>query len=244
MEDNIMKKKGKSRPFWRKPMGTNDILKSVSQFLGENIDYTDGNVLGFPGTPPLPIAVQAYTLALPGHPNNITMHTQAVSEDGFVGTQEAERQVLAMVADLLGADYDEIDGYISSGGTEANITALWIGRNIHYTKTAVVYYFYTNTRCSSCNLIENYTRESVEQSFAQPYNGWRVEFRGVNVELRENHHFVQDYWLNSKSVVVQKFEGKKPLNWGVLKDVWRLLGNKPEFMNYVTNETRKLLDEK
>ncbi|PIS47002.1 MAG: hypothetical protein COT17_05725 [Elusimicrobia bacterium CG08_land_8_20_14_0_20_51_18] len=112
------------------------------------------------------------------------------------------------------------------------------------TKTAVVYYFYTNTRCSSCNLIENYTRESVEQSFAQPYNGWRVEFRGVNVELRENHHFVQDYWLNSKSVVVQKFEGKKPLNWGVLKDVWRLLGNKPEFMNYVTNETRKLLDEK
>jgi len=109
-------------------------------------------------------------------------------------------------------------------------------------KTAVVYYFYTSARCYSCNLIEAYTREAVASHFAQPYNGWRVEFRGVNIDEKANEHFARDYWLNSKSVVVQKFEGDKPLNWGMLKSVWQLLGDKAKFMDYIAVETRKVLD--
>lgn len=110
-------------------------------------------------------------------------------------------------------------------------------------KTAVVYYFYTNTRCSSCTTIEAYTREAVAKRFVQPYKGWRVEFRGVNIEDKANEHFVQDYWLNSKAVVVQKFEGEKRLKWGLLKSVWQLLGDKEKFMDYVAAETRKVIDE-
>lgn len=110
-------------------------------------------------------------------------------------------------------------------------------------KTAVVYYFYTNTRCSSCTTIEAYTREAVAKHFTQPYKGWRVEFRGVNIEEKANEHFVQDYWLNSKAVVVQKFEGEKPLKWGLLKSVWQLLGDQEKFMDYVAAETRKVIDE-
>ncbi len=110
-------------------------------------------------------------------------------------------------------------------------------------RTAVVYYFYTNTRCSSCTTIEAYTREAVAKHFTQPYKGWRVEFRGVNIEDKANEHFVQDYWLNSKAVVVQKFEGEKPLKWGLLKSVWQLLGDKEKFMDYVAAETRKVIDE-
>lgn len=110
-------------------------------------------------------------------------------------------------------------------------------------RTAVVYYFYTNTRCSSCTTIEAYTREAVAKHFTQPYKGWRVEFRGVNIEEKANEHFVQDYWLNSKAVVVQKFEGEKQLKWGLLKSVWQLLGDKEKFMDYVAAETRKVIDE-
>ena len=110
-------------------------------------------------------------------------------------------------------------------------------------RTAVVYYFYTNTRCSSCTTIEAYTRAAVARHFPQPYKGWRVEFRGVNIEEKANEHFVQDYWLNSKAVVVQKFEGEKPLKWGLLKSVWQLLGDKEKFMDYVAAETRKVIDE-
>lgn len=109
-------------------------------------------------------------------------------------------------------------------------------------KTAVVYYFYTTARCYSCNMIEKYTREAVEKHFDRPYNGWEVTFKGVNVDEKENEHFTKDYWLSSKSVVVQKFNGEKPLNWGLLKSVWQLLGDKDKFMNYIAVETRKVLD--
>ena len=111
-------------------------------------------------------------------------------------------------------------------------------------KTAVVYYFYTNTRCSSCKAIEAYTREAVETKLTPGYKDWKVEFRGVNIEDEPNAHFAQDYFLNSKSVVVQKFAGEKPLKWGKLEKVWQLLGDKKAFIDYVTVETHKLLDEK
>lgn len=111
-------------------------------------------------------------------------------------------------------------------------------------KTAVVYYFYTNTRCSSCKAIEAYTKEAVAKNFTGEYKGWEVIFKGVNVEEEPDKHFVQDYWLNSKSVVVQKFAGDKPLKWGKLEKVWQLLGDKEAFIDYVTVETHKLLDEK
>jgi len=111
-------------------------------------------------------------------------------------------------------------------------------------KTAVVYYFYTNTRCSSCKTIEAYTREAVERNFAAGYKGWKVVFKGVNVDEGPDKHFVQDYLLNSKSVVVQKFSGDKALEWEKLEEVWQLLGDKNAFIAYVTAETHKLLDGK
>ncbi|HAT71705.1 MAG TPA: hypothetical protein DCS63_02685 [Elusimicrobia bacterium] len=109
-------------------------------------------------------------------------------------------------------------------------------------RKAVVYYFYTNTRCSSCQTIEAYTREAVAARLAAGYKGWKIEFRGVNVDEAANGHFVQDYWLNSKAVIVQKFAGDKTLNWGKLDKVWTLIGDKEKFMDYVASETRRLLD--
>jgi hypothetical protein len=109
-------------------------------------------------------------------------------------------------------------------------------------RTAVVYYFYTDTRCSSCQTIEAYTREAVATRLAAGYKDWKVEFKGVNVDEAPNAHFVRDYRLDSKSVIVQKFSGGKAGNWGKLDKVWQLLGDKDAFVNYVADETRRLLD--
>ncbi|OGR81346.1 MAG: hypothetical protein A2X32_11010 [Elusimicrobia bacterium GWC2_64_44] len=110
--------------------------------------------------------------------------------------------------------------------------------------TAVVYYFYTNTRCASCTQLEAYTREAVETLLSAGYKGWRVEFKGVNVEEPGNEHFTQDYRLESKAVIVQKFSGGKPLDWVKLDKVWILLGDNAAFVNYVAAETRQALDKK
>lgn len=109
-------------------------------------------------------------------------------------------------------------------------------------KTALVYYFYTDTRCSSCQTIEAYTREAVEKKLSAGYKDWQIEFRGVNIDEKANGHFVRDYWLNSKAVIVQKFSGEKALAWVKLDKVWTLVGDKNAFITYVVLETHRLLD--
>ncbi|MDT8286188.1 MAG: nitrophenyl compound nitroreductase subunit ArsF family protein [Elusimicrobiales bacterium] len=111
-------------------------------------------------------------------------------------------------------------------------------------KKALVYYFYTGTRCHSCTTLEKYTREAVEGNFGEPYKGWRVEFRGVNLDEPANGHFVGDYKLTSKAVVAQKFEGDEPLAWKEMPEVWRMLGNQELFTGYVVGEIQGLLDAK
>ena len=52
------------------------------------------------------------------------------SESFFEGTQEIEKDLIEICAvDILKGDPDEQDGYVASGGTEANIQAIWIYRN-------------------------------------------------------------------------------------------------------------------
>jgi hypothetical protein len=76
------------------------------------------------------------------------------------------------------------------------------------------------------------------------YKDWKVEFKAVNIEDERNAHFVQDYFLNSKAVVVQTFTGEKALKYRRLEKIWQLLGDKDAFMSYVIDETHKLLDGK
>lgn len=108
-------------------------------------------------------------------------------------------------------------------------------------KELVVYYFYTTSRCYSCLLIEQYTKEAVERNFGNGYNGWKVEFVGVNIENPENRHFISEYSLRSKSVILQKVVNGRKEEWKNLMKVWYLVGNKEMFISYITQEIKELL---
>ncbi|HDP95991.1 MAG TPA: hypothetical protein ENN40_11630 [Candidatus Aminicenantes bacterium] len=66
----------------------------------------------------------------------------------------------------------------------------------------VVYYFHGNSRCRTCLTIEKYTRQAVNNGFADELEKGEMELRAVNVDLKENRHFIQDYQLFSRSVVL------------------------------------------
>jgi len=66
------------------------------------------------------------------NPNHIGCHTTGTSEKAFKGTQQIERETLDILAvDIFGAKKNQFDGYIASGGTEANLQALWMYRNYY-----------------------------------------------------------------------------------------------------------------
>lgn len=66
------------------------------------------------------------------NPNHIGCHTLGESESFFAGAQEIEKELIALITeDILNGSSDGQDGYVASGGTEANIQALWIYRNLY-----------------------------------------------------------------------------------------------------------------
>jgi hypothetical protein len=100
----------------------------------------------------------------------------------------------------------------------------------------VVTYFYTNVRCPTCRKIEAYTQEAVEQGFADDIAAGRVVWRALNTDEAAHAHFVDDYGLLAKSVVVSRRQGGKEADWKNLDRIWDLVGDKDAFVSYVRDE--------
>jgi hypothetical protein len=107
----------------------------------------------------------------------------------------------------------------------------------------IAYYFHTSTRCSTCMKIEQYSHEAIEQGFPNELKGGKLEMRVVNYESPENRHFMQDYKLVSKSLVLVNLVDGKQTKWTNLKLVWQLTGHKDAFLNYVRKEVRGYLSQ-
>lgn len=106
----------------------------------------------------------------------------------------------------------------------------------------IVYYFHTTARCVSCHKIEQYTKEAVEKYFFDEIARGRLDFKMLNVEEPPNKHFVQDYQLYTKSVVISKIIDGKEAAFKNLDKVWQFLRNKEKFYSYIKDETEKLLN--
>ncbi|MDD3183665.1 MAG: nitrophenyl compound nitroreductase subunit ArsF family protein [Alphaproteobacteria bacterium] len=108
----------------------------------------------------------------------------------------------------------------------------------------VAYYFHGNMRCATCHKIEAYTTEAIQTGFADDVKNGRVELKVINVEEPANEHYVQDYQLALRSVVVARYEGQEQKDWKRLDEVWKLAGDKDAFIRMVQDETSTLLKGK
>jgi len=105
----------------------------------------------------------------------------------------------------------------------------------------VVYYFMTTQRCPSCMKIEAYTNESVHKNFTKKIESDKLVWKMVNVDEPQNRHFIQDYQLYTKSVVLVRYRDGKQVEWKNLDKVWNLLGDKVAFQDYITGEVKAFI---
>lgn len=106
----------------------------------------------------------------------------------------------------------------------------------------VVYYFHGTFRCPSCRRIEAFSEEAVRGGFSQALKNGRLEWHVVNVEEPGNTHFMRDYRLYTKSIVLVDMQDGKQTKWKNLRRVWELLGDKDAFMKYVQGEVQAYLE--
>lgn len=108
----------------------------------------------------------------------------------------------------------------------------------------MAYYFHGNVRCATCRRIEAFTREAIDSGFVTDLKSGDLEFRAVNIDSSQNKHFVNDYQLYTRSVVLTDLHQGKQTRWKNLDKVWMLSGKKAEFMKYIQSEVSAFLDPK
>jgi tyrosine decarboxylase / aspartate 1-decarboxylase len=94
-----------------------DVLEEVARRLGDNYPYFHPLYAGQMLKPPHPAARAAYALAMAINPNN---HAR----DGGRASSEMEIEAVRAIARMFG--WTEFLGHLTSGGTMANLEALWV----------------------------------------------------------------------------------------------------------------------
>ncbi len=105
----------------------------------------------------------------------------------------------------------------------------------------VVYYFHGDFRCPTCRKFETYSDEVLQSAFADALNDSSLEWKVVNTDEPGNKHFVRDYQLYTKSIIVAKIQDGKQTEWKNLDKIWELVGNKAVFVKYIQDEVNAYL---
>ena len=114
------------------------IKNVVFEAIKKNVNYDEMNVLGLPASfldekvfsqDANFLKDAPFLSTLIKNPNHIGCHTLGSSESFFAGTQAIEKELISICANGILNGEGDFDGYVASGGTEANMQAIWIYRN-------------------------------------------------------------------------------------------------------------------
>jgi glutamate/tyrosine decarboxylase-like PLP-dependent enzyme len=163
-------------PVWE-PTAVDDravrVLADVAHRLGDNYPYFHPLYAGQMLKPPHPLARAAYALAMSINPNN---HAR----DGGRASSEMEIEAVRQIAGMFG--WADFLGHLTSGGTVANLEALWVSGKTN-PKSRIVgseQAHYTHQRISSVLQLD-YTPVAADRSGRMDVNALETELRKGDV---------------------------------------------------------------
>jgi len=113
-----MRRQGRSR---------REVLADLKRILSKDSKYEDGKVLSSMCAAPQPVAKTAHNMFLSSN----------LGDPGlFPGSRKLEEDVVSQLSDLLNCRRGV--GFVVSGGTEANLMAMWAARNMSSTSSPEV----------------------------------------------------------------------------------------------------------
>jgi len=107
----------------------------------------------------------------------------------------------------------------------------------------IAYYFHGNFRCYTCHTMEQYSKEAIEANFKNELSSGKLQFKVVNTDESGNEHYVSDYQLYTKSLVLSLLKDGKEIKSKNLTKIWDHVRNKQKFYDYVTEEVKDFLKE-
>ena len=107
----------------------------------------------------------------------------------------------------------------------------------------IVYYFHATKRCWTCKTIEAFTEETIRARFPEQLASGALEWLTVNVDEPENRHFMEDFEMTTRTVVLVDKKHGVDQKWVRLDRVWELVLDKPAFVDYIWKSTNDFLAE-
>ena len=147
------------------------VLFRVAERLADNFPYQHPLYVGQMLKPPHPLARLAYALAMEINPNNHAL-------DGGRASSAMEKEAGAKLARMVG--FETHLGHLTSGGTVANLEALWVSRELGPGRRRVLASseaHYTHSRMSAV-LGMDFTAVAVDRE-------GRMEMEALKDELRK-----------------------------------------------------------
>lgn len=105
----------------------------------------------------------------------------------------------------------------------------------------IAYYFRTDVRCPSCIKIESWTDKAITTNFADELEDGSLVWETINTDEPGNEHYIEDYELYTKQVILAEFEHGKLLRYNDLAKVWDLLGDQEVFGEYIVSEVERFM---
>jgi len=154
---------------------------------------------------------------------------------------------LLIIASAMSGDKPKAEAQAETGvilPDSADITIdTTISAEQEITDKIIAYYFHGTRRCVTCKKIEAYSQEAIESKFKRELESGQLEFHSVNFDEEDNKHFIKDYELYTKSLVVCDYNKGKQARWKNLEKIWQHVRDKEEFFKYVQNEISSYLED-
>jgi hypothetical protein len=70
----------------------------------------------------------------------------------------------------------------------------------------VATYFHGTVRCTTCQQIEALSAKAIQNNFVEELKTGTLAWQEINVEKSENQHFIKDYQLFTKSLIISEMK--------------------------------------
>lgn len=107
----------------------------------------------------------------------------------------------------------------------------------------VAFYFHGNVRCATCRKIETYADEAIHTGYTKALEDGTLTWSVVNIDETENKHFVEDFQLVTRSVVLAEYRNGELVRHKNLDKVWQLVRSQEDFVEYIQDETGTFIEE-
>jgi thiol-disulfide isomerase/thioredoxin len=105
----------------------------------------------------------------------------------------------------------------------------------------VVMYFHRTNPCPTCQKMSSYTEEAVNAAFADQLKNGKVEYHYIDFQDEKNDALVKGYKVDRPTLIVAQVVGNKVQNQQNLKEMWTLVRDKDEFVDYVQKNVKGYL---